>query len=200
MYTNIRNNCGYLLSTSLWGRELKYYREGSYHFRHAVDLLVRSWIEIFLPVSAPVLLLVDLLVRSWIEIPVWNGNGVSYPVDLLVRSWIEISSFRGIWVLRGVDLLVRSWIEMMIMMIVRKSSHVDLLVRSWIEIYSKLQYEGSEVCRPPCEVVNWNIISSLSLSFKRCRPPCEVVNWNCPVTPVFLPQNPSTSLWGRELK
>ena len=76
-------------STSLWGRELKGFKNLWAVIFHKVDLLVRSWIERYRLKHWRLKVLVDLLVRSWIEryaISLETGAAV---VDLLVRSWIE---------------------------------------------------------------------------------------------------------------
>ena len=57
----------------------------------AVDLYVRSWIEMKTIWLHKQNLPVDLYVRSWIEIFGENYWLRSYEVDLYVRSWIEIS-------------------------------------------------------------------------------------------------------------
>ena len=167
------------MSTSLWGRELKYFLLSWLLTWPSVDLLVRSWIEMSydlngIPVSP---------CRPPCEVVNWN-------------SWIwRIRTMRLI-----VDLLVRSWIEMTWHYSAKGVSRVDLLVRSWIEIRSGFLFRRVRRRRPPCEVVNWNTSVIIKHVFSFRRPPCEVVNWN--TIPAMLISAPilSTSLWGRELK
>ena len=55
-------------STSSWGRELKYPRRKPEQSRKRVDLFVRSWVEMFVVKFKTSELIVDLFVRSWVEI------------------------------------------------------------------------------------------------------------------------------------
>ena len=55
---------------------------------------------------------------------------------------------------------------------------VDLLVRSWVEMICKCKLCHAIWCRPPCEVVSWNVKPDWFGKDIRCRPPCEVVSWN----------------------
>ena len=56
------------MSTSSWGRELKYTSSCSCTIPATVDLFVRSWVEILTTLSRRGSLCVDLFVRSWVEI------------------------------------------------------------------------------------------------------------------------------------
>ena len=143
-------------STSLWGRELKYLRPNGLPWIHLVDLLVRSWIEIYNRQIFRRNPWVDLLVRSWIEIKPAPRILCRDRVDLLVRSWIEIIPD---WIPERadpVDLLVRSWIEMTL--------HIAQVAELWsTSLWGReLKYirngrNSASSRRPPCEVVNWNI-------------------------------------------
>ena len=83
-------------STSLWGRELKWLPGACRGRLWSVDLLVRSWIEIFWMGFPDRRLKVDLLVRSWIEMQLCLIVPKTSGVDLLVRSWIEIQRIRSV--------------------------------------------------------------------------------------------------------
>ena len=100
---------------------------------------------------------VDLLVRSWIEIWMKIKRQLWKQVDLLVRSWIEILKSARWSALIWVDLLVRSWIEITNKIVDGVNIYVDLLVRSWIEILTYAEKNEMKSRRPPCEVVNWNV-------------------------------------------
>ena len=101
-------------STSLWGRELKAVM--------VVDGVISSvstslWGRELKDHLSLLLLLpdtVDLLVRSWVErLPV-HSDFSSHFVDLLVRSWVERYPLASRIFFDEVDLLVRSWVERMI--------------------------------------------------------------------------------------
>ena len=150
------------VSTSLWGRELKYKTCDQYYKNSSrPPCEVVNWNSPTYLCIAPIR--VDLLVRSWIEMsPVFQGLKVP-PVDLLVRSWIEIIIWHSVC----------------------QPVKVDLLVRSWIEMWSLVKTQNCCQCRPPCEVVNWNA-RTLSRCWPACsRPPCEVVNWNRIIAAAF---------------
>ena len=77
-----------------------------------------------------------------------------------------------------VDLLVRSWIERII-----STAHLWWKMRStslWGREL-KVTARSAEIifwnCRPPCEVVNWKVVTDTYQLSRCCRPPCEVVNW-----------------------
>ena len=144
-----------LLSTSLWGRELKEV-VGSYHLRayESTSLWGRELKGFWrLPVLYP-----RLSTSLWgreLKVCIAENEESSDLVDLLVRSWIERKS------------IVVSLVTVI----------VDLLVRSWIERTFPPRQDGSVSCRPPCEVVNWKKPCACILRGRRSRPPCEVVNW-----------------------
>ena len=58
----------FFVSTSLWGRELKWLWEVCNSTCKSVDLLVRSWVEMYIVAIMLGKVSVDLLVRSWVEI------------------------------------------------------------------------------------------------------------------------------------
>ena len=143
---------------------------------------------------------VDLLVRSWVEIvdgSFKHGQGACRPPREVV-SWNRRSIDQLVF--RCVDLLVRSWVEISLLTIPCGDCLVDLLVRSWVEIFFSLYANTSLIRRPPREVVSWNgngasYISQTKMSTSswgrelKCqkrsfwyilvrRPPREVVSWN----------------------
>ena len=144
----------------------------------AVDLLVRSWVEIYPGVAGRK----RRRRRPPREVVSWNSQTGKFTdfsqVDLLVRSWVEISSK---------TLQKLSWL-------------VDLLVRSWVEIQPVWQSGIRWRCRPPREVVSWNVERIIESKVYRRRPPREVVSWNGNITLARRNGLKSTSSWGRELK
>ena len=119
-------------------------------------------------------------------------------VDLLA-SWNKFDAFRASWF--QVDLLARSWVE-----IYKWPHHLPHLLPSTSSRgrelkSSSLNNQCGYDCRPPCEVVSWNIRRRKNMSVRRdvdlfarswveiickmrpsidmlSRPPCEVVSWN----------------------
>ena len=77
-------------STSSWGRELKYHSSGDTELGWAVDLFVRSWVEIAVAGDYDRATGVDLFVRSWVEMKNRSRWGRREKVDLFVRSWVEM--------------------------------------------------------------------------------------------------------------
>ena len=145
-----------------------------------VDLLVRSWVEIWFSVTLPNYKKVDLLVRSWVEMEIINDDGIedggrpprevvswnfaarSRHSEIFRRPPREVVSWNTLSLIRTthivwVDLLVRSWVEILLTIERTFSYAVDLLVRSWVEIYPKKHQHQVDVCRPPREVVSWNV-------------------------------------------
>ena len=143
-------------STSLWGRELKY----SVRWPRTPRILSTSlWgreLKCFTAFRMGVLMESTSL---------WGRELKCY---CLVRSVSHLN----------VDLLVRSWIEMLFPDIRTDYTDVDLLVRSWIEILFGKDRIKEVISRPPCEVVNWNMLVTKQNTHSLGRPPCEVVNWN----------------------
>ncbi len=78
------------VSTSSWGRELKYIKLVQIKKQNNVDLFVRSWVEIFFQRRAAGFQYRRPLreVVSW-NIPIHSSINHSL-VDLFVRSWVEI--------------------------------------------------------------------------------------------------------------
>ena len=154
MDTNIRDNCGYLLSTSLWGRELKGSSSAGSAPDQPVDLLVRSWIERALKrpdrrqVQSTSLWGRELKDSQWRKMDIALGRPPCEVVNWKIKFHIS-----------------------------RSFSSVDLLVRSWIERPTVLVCSSCVPSRPPCEVVNWKISSKSLQNPITGRPPCEVVNW-----------------------
>ena len=189
----------------------------------AVDLFVRSWVEISSAICCRILLDVDLFVRSWVEmicssrsyakwcsrplreVVSWNSsNDVSYnrersrPLREVV-SWNNESERNG--ENDKVDLFVRSWVEIFSTGWMLGISVVDLFVRSWVEIHLRVNQVSIVQSRPLREVVSWNRIVSVPMNDVHGRRPLrEVVSWN--VTKCFIIHRwcLSTSSWGRELK
>ena len=105
----------------------------------AVDLLVRSWVEIYKITIEYTRTLVDLLVRSWVEILILimkETGRVGRPPREVV-SWNKISAPDG-RISVVVDLLVRSWVEIIFSWRHCIQMFVDLLVswnRKWRQTY-----------------------------------------------------------------
>ena len=148
--------CNIGLSTSSWGRELKFLALLFFSVCIQVDLFVRSWVEIieiqeskpFYPstsswgrelkyfLSYSILFSVKST-SSW-------GRELKYvdiqcycigeSVDLFVRSWVEINVIFIIISPLLVDLFVRSWVEILRRTCMQEPARVDLFVRSWVEI------------------------------------------------------------------
>ena len=78
------------MSTSSWGRELKYCRFLLLIFLKIVDLFVRSWVEISVSAVWARRWDVDLFVRSWVEMNLLELYAKLSLVDLFVRSWVEM--------------------------------------------------------------------------------------------------------------
>ena len=167
----------------------------------AVDLLVRSWVEIDLcddmkEVSQR---------RPPCEVVSWNANAdlpidfnccrppcevVSWNVISLVAlapwhrrppcevvSWNNDVHRNNYSIARSTSLWGR---ELKYIRCIRSGRNysVDLLVRSWVEIPLMLQFLHQRSCRPPCEVVSWNTRFRMIWTPSVSRPPCEVVSWN----------------------
>ena len=122
-------------STSLWGRELKCNQAMNCGMLSLVDLLVRSWVEIYEcvkyitghsrrpPCEVVSWNLCRMHTRAFLyssrppcEVVSWNTKDIDKfveqdLVDLLVRSWVEIWNWWIAHILSEVDLLVRSWVE-----------------------------------------------------------------------------------------
>ena len=135
-----RDKYAYLYgSTSLWGRELKCFAVVVNPIIGVVDLLVRSWVEIFHLICNHAFFLVDLLVRSWVEIPTSASTTIQQarrpPCEVV--SWNIVLMHRAC--IRLVDLLVRSWVEILDCSMNHPEWHVDLLVRSWVEILNPIE-------------------------------------------------------------
>ena len=64
---------------------------------------------------------------------------------------------------------------------------VDLLVRSWVEIKLEKQLRFTNHSRPPREVVSWNAGNLGGPADPDSRPPREVVSWNDKVERVTKP-------------
>ena len=145
--------------------------------RKGVDLYVRSWIEISICRYHVAHRLVDLYVRSWIEINVKSYSGCAAWVDLYVRSWIEICLIEKGARPLCVDLYVRSWIEIILMQPIEILFYVDLYVGSWIEML-----EWSRISTTSGSTSMWGrelkYRDAGSCWWSDRRPLCEVVNWN----------------------
>ena len=166
----------------------------------AVDLFVRSWVEIINPATIVFSIVVDLFVRSWVEILLlqqfphqfWSTSSwgrelkcfeqgsrkVTVTVDLFVRSWVEIYQMSTLLLRLQVDLFVRSWVE--ITRIFRQKqklwSRPLREVVSWND--STPEYVTSCTSRPLREVVSWNIALVRAEPHTKGRPLREVVSWN----------------------
>ena len=165
------------MSTSSWGRELKFFRRGSGICR---CLSTSSWgRELKCQVGEAIVWTIRRPLR---EVVSWNlkedlGN-ISLEVDLFVRSWVEIylSSEYAVGQNRRPLREVVSWN-------VNNCANPCSLIR-----------------RPLREVVSWN------LNWLNCciicigRPLREVVSWNIYKGKAPLSGRWSTSSWGRELK
>ena len=170
--------CNIGLSTSSWGRELKFLALLFFSVCIQVDLFVRSWVEIieiqeskpfypstsswgrelkyFLSYSILFSVKVDLFVRSWVEIFLELLNTIFGEVDLFVRSWVEICRY---------PMLLHRWIRRPLREVV-----------SWNKCY--LHYYISSPGRPLREVVSWNSPSNMYARACTRRPLREVVSWN----------------------
>ena len=142
------------------------FESDDHEWQHRVDLLVRSWIEMF-----------SVIPHISVEV-----------VDLLVRSWIEISAKAHGYELLRVDLLVRSWIE--ISMSLQDSQRMKRSTSLWGR---ELKYSsGTAIEKQNWSTSLWGrelkcILAVCILHFLRRRPPCEVVNWNTWVSPIVSP-------------
>ena len=145
----------------------------------AVDLFVRSWVEIFLHVAKYNCKIVDLFVRSWVEM---YKAGKPPRLNQSTSSWgreLKYMSCTGLRKSKRVDLFVRSWVEIQLRLIDHVSLHiVDLFVRSWVEIDFKLQLAAKRASRPLREVVSWNSQKARKRHQHERRPLREVVSWN----------------------
>ena len=186
-------------STSLWGRELKVLYRIELIPSLAVDLLVRSWIERLMILTA---LQKTQSTSLWgrelkdhdPDVP-WEPDGSTslWGRELKVETGL-LAVFLG-----HVDLLVRSWIERFKKPLLSYWPKVDLLVRSWIE----RQHRPYQKCSTASTSLWGRELKELSnglLHGIHRRPPCEVVNWKFPTKKSLLSPSRSTSLWGRELK
>ena len=129
-------NYKYDMSTSSWGRELK-------------------WQDARALLSSPC--------RSPREVVSWNDHtwpGVTkwVQVDLLARSWVEICSYVHTECVWRVDILVRSWVEILFQHYYHFYGYGRPFceVVSWNDEYCAKMNEASG--RPLREVVSWNVI------------------------------------------
>ena len=166
-------------STSSWGRELKCTRQVLTCKPLWVDLFVRSWVEILLMEPWPF--------PSWRSTSSW-GRELKYQyqpwrnlgrtVDLFVRSWVEMIIPTAPWTQWP---STSSWgreLKFRFSKICDGLLDVDLFVRSWVEISVLLCLQVVANCRPLREVVSWNLRKSLVFSNRLRRPLREVVSWN----------------------
>ena len=209
------------LSTSLWGRELKYFCWRDFTIfisrppcevvnwnigvnNNCVMQLRRPPCEVVNWNKHKGAEILRFHGRPPCEVVNWNtcstSNCSAGIVDLLVRSWIEMIMTDMTGYRIGVDLLVRSWIEMRTRSTCARTTQSTSLWGRELKYLFHFKLFRRDHRRPPCEVVNWNANDVSSTLLLLSRPPCEVVNWNVPVCNSLLEDTVSTSLWGRELK
>ena len=122
--------------------------------------------------------IVDLFVRSWVE-TLHIRQGRSCEGRRPLREVVSWNTYISLKLLnRFVDLFVRSWVETDMKQLKRNISNVDLFVRSWVETWTKVN-SALMVKTVDLFVRSW--VETLSVL-------CA------------LPDIPSTSSWGRELK
>ena len=195
----IKNSGG--LSTSSWGRELKWIAKIPPEAIQDVDLFVRSWVEIF----GHLISLFHNLGRPLREVVSWNMKQTEiqakyFTVDLFVRSWVEIWNRQKFKQNISVDLFVRSWVEMGKISDWNTMIKVDLFVRSWVEIAQVHFFACQGLRRPLREVVSWN--TNIWLIVWTAKVDLFVRSW---VEIKYIKSKnlawiASTSSWGRELK
>ena len=125
-----------LLSTSSWGRELKCFSNCSLLFwgkgrplREVVSWNIREYYRFDT-------LNVDLFVRSWVEIlglkrSTLTGIKSTSSWGRELKYHAEIHAVHVV----KVDLFVRSWVEMTWLLQCAADHIVDLFVRSWVEMH-----------------------------------------------------------------
>ena len=132
----------------------------------AVDLFVRSWVEIstvhahaHMPFGRPLREVVSWNKRE----QVMHDEAI---VDLFVRSWVEIQLWQKNRSERNTS--TSSWGRELKLTHTALSVHgrwVDLFVRSWVEIQSyKVRFETT-YSRPLREVVSWNVLNENDMFF-----------------------------------
>ena len=166
-----------------------------------VDLLARSWVEIYSPDylnglntstslrgrelkycpndEAVRARIVDLLARSWVEIQfkLTRSQSKAGRPPCEVVSWNIIDY--GIELLAGngrPPCEVVSWNMQRISN--KMTGSVDLLARSWVEIQNPVPIWVLVPGRPPREVVSWNMYVWSACIDGEGRPLREVVSWN----------------------
>ena len=189
------------VSTSLWGRELKFPLFRRYLLGFRVDLLVRSWVEISKVPFLNFFLRVDLLVRSWVEISIieecydFDRSTSLWGRELKCKRWLISKRQHGSTSLWGrelkwyndsdtitkvkVDLLVRSWGEICMhgLLALTEKKSTSLWGRELKYFWRKNRNWWSIVdllVRSGVEIST----SSKVKSYTFRRPPCEVVSWN----------------------
>ena len=211
-----------VLSSSLWGCELKRYISRFYINNGIVILLVRMWVENSPEswphprsprhppcedvswkdkrLSAEAVAKVILHVRMWVE--KWICADL-HPATVMSSSmWgceLKIVTVRFWDMVENVILLVRMWVEKLLQLF---SWYFCLSSSMWGCELKKQGKSAKEIvpCHPPCEDVSWKDISITSLPnvlLSSSMWGCELKNVSCCQV---LPTNPSSSMWGCELK
>ena len=187
-------------SSSLWGCELKVYRDER-QSTHIVILLVRMWVERWGVENYERLCRVILLVRMWVErdllcLFLWASN-----VILLVRMWVERTplvpseklslshppcedvSWKS-WSLPKLKLPHRhppcedvSWKICYRLSVYRR--YVILLVRMWVERGMEILMGYSRWVILLVRMWVERSLSSFVIFSSPCHPPCEDVSWKC---------------------